>query len=226
MSSAFGGNGQRPWDGLPNPFNFPTLGEASKNIYKAPPRPGFPLYGNGKQVKVTPAAPQRTTTVGRDWMGVGFQQGDLVLAATGGTLGVFEVDTIFLDDANGSPYLERPEFVDTAPRQSWELVIDKSTGQIFQSSRSGKPELIPVDPSWLGPYLGLVSVGKTYRDLGDPFEKINFQSYRVRVKPVGANAGTKKRSFTQEHITVFGNQMDRGLIEQLLDSRYVPVLIS
>lgn len=223
MSSAFGGNGQRPWDGLPNPFNFPTLGEASKNLYQAPPFSRPQYLPNGKPVWPT-VAPQRTTTVGRDWMGVGFQQGDLVLASTAGTLSVFEVETIFLDDANGKPYLQNPEFPDSVAHRAWELVIDKSTGQIFHSSRSGKPEMHPVDPSWLGPYLGLVSVGKTYRDIGDPFEKITFQSYRVRVKPVGANAGTKKRSFAQEHITVFGNQMSRDMIERLLDSRYVPVL--
>lgn len=223
MSSAFGGNGQKPWDGLPNPFNFPTLGEASKNLYKAPRRMPPQSYHNGKPVWPT-VAPQRTTTVGRDWMGVGFQQGDLVLASTGNTLSVFEVDTIFLDDATGRAYVERPEFADPVSHRSWELVIHKSTGEIFKLSRSGKAEMHPVDPSWLGPYLGLVSDGKPYRDTSDTFERIVFQSYRVRVKPVGANAGTKKRSFAQEHITVFGNQMDRGLIEQLLDSRHVPVL--
>lgn len=151
-------------------------------------------------------------------MGVGFQQGDLVLASTTQTLSIFEVDTIFLDDSVGRPYMNNAY---------GGLVIHKSTGEILNAGyRAGKTELHPVDPTWLGTHLGLVSLEDQLppRDLGDDFKRIAFQSYRVRVKPVGNAADPKKRNFAQEHITVFGNQMDRGVIDRLLDSRKIPVL--
>lgn len=209
MSSGVGSNGERPWEGLPNPFGFPTLAEAAKDIRSFDSRS---IHSSSS------LAHQRTSTVGRDWMGVGFQQGDLVLASTSQTLAIFEVDTIFLDDSVGRPYMYDA---------SGGLVVHEATGEILSAQyRSGKTELYPVDPTWLGTHLGLVSLVNQLppRELGDDFKKIAFQSYRVRVKPVGQTADAKKRNFPQEHITAFGNQMSRDTVERLIDSRKIPVL--
>lgn len=151
-------------------------------------------------------------------MGVGFQQGDLVLASTSQTLAIFEVDTIFLDDSVGRPYLHN---------QYGGLVLHTATGEILNAGyKAGKTELQPVDATWLGTHLGLVSLEDQMppRDLGDDFKRIAFQSYRVRVKPVGQTADNKKRNFPQEHITVFGSHMSKGTIERLIDSRKIPLL--
>lgn len=151
-------------------------------------------------------------------MGVGFQQGDLVLASSSQTLAIFEVDTIFLDDSVGRPYLHN---------QFGGLVLHTATGEILNAGyRAGKTELQAVDPTWIGTHLGLVSLEDQLppRDLGDDFKRIVFQSYRVRVKPVGQTADNKKRNFPQEHITVFGSHMSKDTIERLIDSRKIPVV--
>lgn len=216
MNSSVLSNGERPWENLSNPFNFPTLAAAAKNVYLYPSAllAGNPNYAPHSK---KPAAPQRSVAVGRDWMGVGFQQGDPVLASNGSTMSVFEVDEIFLDDSNGKPYLLEPS-------TGW-LVRHKTTGEILYSGYQGQAlELRRIDPTWIGTHLGLVTTGEKFYWLGDDYERISFQSFRVRVKPVGPDAGSKKRNFTQEQVTVLNQHQDLATIELLLKARRIPLL--
>lgn len=213
-------NPDRPWEGLPNPFGFPPLSEAAKSVYQYPSSLLNSLgYVSNAGKKPSKSRPQRSSSVGRDWLGTGFQRGDLLLVASGNTLSVFKADEIFLDDASGAPYLHR----------SGGLVIHKPTGDIFQANKdwtggSGKIILTPVDPTWIGTNLGLVAMGRDVNGLSDDFELLGFQSFKVRAEPFGDSNNTAKRSFPQEHVTVYGSALSEDEVERKMLSRNTPLL--
>lgn len=211
MNSAPSFNPDRPWESLPNPFCFATLAEVAKSVHQ------HPRYDPN-----APSTPQvqRSSPVGRDWLGAGFQAGDLVLASSGGTSSIFEVDEIFLDDSEGSPYIERTN----------NLVINRDTLEVFHAKEIRRDPnynriLTPVDPTWIGTHMGLVRTNnRNHWHLGHQFETLVYQSLRVRAKPFGAKGSPKKRSFAQKHLTVYGEALSRETLERMVLSKEVPLL--
>lgn len=220
---SIGNNGPKPWDDLPNPFGFPTFGEAAKGIHYQPV--AVNVFG-----KYTPKAgsklpARRTAIVGRDWLGVGFEVGDLLLAQSAGNQSIFEADKIVLDEEDGTPYLDF----------NGNLVRNRNTGEIFSTKQalrrpSGQDfqtsiELHPIDYSWLGVHLGIVSLGgATMPGLSHDYERVALQSFRVRVKPIDASDGSRKRNFPQSSVTVYGNSMDRATLENYMAAKELPLM--
>lgn len=216
-------NGPKPWDDLPNPLGFPDFGEAAKSIHYQPV--AVNVFG-----KYTPKAgsklpARRTAIIGRDWLGVGFEIGDLLLIQSAGNVSVFEVDGIVLDEEDGTPYLD----------YSGSLVRNRNTGEVFATKQTlGRPSgqnfqkainLYPLDYSWLGIHLGIVSLGgATMPGLSNDYERVALQSFRVRVKPIDTAIGTKKRYFPQSAVTVYGNAMDRATLESYMAAKELPLL--
>ena len=205
----------RPWLSIPNPFGFEPLYEQVKHIYQSPPRG----YSKPKGVK------QRTAPLGRDWLGAGFQKGDVVQGTVSGTTELLVVEEIFLDDGKGQPY-------------TWNthLVLQKSSGRILQavnrwnyngSQRQHTLEIQPVEMSWIGNHLGLVSLNSSlHQGLDDDYVALAFQTFRVRCKPLVNSKWTTnaKRSLTQGQVTVIGQDSDRSLLELRLNCRDVPLM--
>lgn len=204
-----GNPGNRPWEDLPNPYRFPPLWEQAQNIYTAPPD----IYRQPRGVF------QRTSPVGRDWLGVGFQKGDILLANVKNENELFEVDEIFLDDSRGQPY-----------SRGGNLAVEKSSNEIFLVGFQRQPgpgvyrsftTLQRIDRDWIGTHLGVVVYDGTPGGLDASFAEIRLQTFRVRCKPLG---GGKKRNLSQDQITVFGQDLDRNLLEPYLASRAIPFI--
>lgn len=203
---------KQPWLDIPNPFGFTPLYDQINHIYPLT----SPNYSGAKS-KVH----RRTAPVGRDWLGVGFQKGDIILGSVGKTNELLEVDEIFLDDGRGNPY------------GSWTgLVLEKSSGRVFKVIRQWDPvkraqwtELQAVEMSWIGNQLGLLGSDADLT-LGDGFIALHFQSFRVRAKALVTRSWDSgaKRSLAQHQVTVLGQDADRELLDLRLACSEIPLV--
>lgn len=205
---------RKPWLDIPNPFGFMPLYEQINHIYPMP----APNYSGAKPKGVH----RRTAPIGRDWLGVGFQKGDLILGSVRNTNELLEVDEIFLDDGRGNPYSD----------SHTNLVLQKSTGRVLRFSREWNSSkntttvrLQPVDMSWIGNHLGLLGSDNA-KNLGDDFIDLSFQTFRVRAKALVTRSWDSgaKRSLTQHQVTVLGQDADRGLIDLRLACDEIPLI--
>lgn len=203
---------RKPWLDLPNPFGFMPLYEQINHIHQAPPA--------GSAAATGAKNPRRTARVGRDWLGVGFHRGDLVLGTVNGHNEYLEVDEIFLDDSKGMPYSSRTN-----------LVLQKSTARVFNVSRRQGPNrpwpltLQAVEMSWIGNHLGLIGSDAS-KELGKDFIALSLQTFRVRAKAVvipGQPDGAK-RSLRRNHLTAFSEGAERSLIELRLECEHIPLI--
>lgn len=203
---------KRPWLNLPNPFGFMPLYDQINHIYPIP----NVSYSSSKPKGLR----RRTVPVGKDWLGVGFQKGDIVLGTVSGSNELLVVDEIFLDDGSGRPYSSHTN-----------LVLQKSSGRLLYaglqwdpSYRTSTPELQEVEMSWIGNHLSLLGENGTPHGLNDDFIGLSFQHFRVRCAPLvksswGSNA---KRSLAQHQVTVIGQDTDRNLLELRLACGEIP----
>lgn len=194
-----------PWKHLPNPFGFPEIGEQAQHIHY----PMTPIPGSKTK------AVQRTSPYAKDWLGVLFSKGDLVLTRTSDIHKIMEVEEIFLDDARGNPYT-----ADYYHR----LAVHKASGLLYivETQWQGPTVLKEVDPSWIGYHLGLVA---RKRDVLLPpeFESVEGQGYRARCMPIDGNIYSARKSIEQKHLSVFGVQIDRATTELYQAARVLPL---
>lgn len=205
---------EKPWLNLPNPFGFMPLYDQINHIYPIPKV----NYSSSKPKGLR----RRTVPVGKDWLGVGFQKGDIVLGTVRGSNELLVVDEIFLDDGSGRPYSSHTN-----------LVLQKSSGRLLYaglqwdpSYTTSAPELQEVEMSWIGNHLSLLGSYNPAHGLDDDFIAISLQTFRVRCAPLaksewGSNA---KRSLTQNQITVLDQAVNRELLELRLSCREIPLL--
>jgi hypothetical protein len=200
---------QKPWDQIPNPFNFPPLEQQVKQI---------------QRLQKVASGVQRKTPFGKDWLGQSFTRGDLVLGTGGSDNSFFEVEDVILDDGKGNPYTE----------YSYHLYLEQSTQSVYQVTMDYDPfqrirrEFIQlVDPEWIGTHIGLLIVyspyHSNYKKLPQDFEPLTLQSFKVRAKPLTGDS--KRRSLTPSQITVMGKApLTRELTEHYLAARETPLL--
>lgn len=179
--------------------------------------PNFRSRATGKPL----TGPQRRSAVGRDCFGNGFKVGDRILASVDSRSKVLEVEEIFLDDSTGCPYYSYGSHPYIVPTLAFHL----PSGEVFSTYyRRGKTVTVPIDPTWLGSHLGLVSFSQGVGELSDDFKRVYFQSFRVQARPVGSDAGAKSMSIPQDRIAVFDMQLTPEELERLTYSLELPVL--
>lgn len=202
---------RKPRLNIPNPFGFMPLYEQINHIYPMP----APNYSDAKPKGVH----RRTAPIGRDWLGVGFQKGDIILGSVGTR--ILEVDELFLDDSHGNPYSSRTN-----------LMLEKSSGRVFgriyswdHSYQKRSTLLQAVDMSWIGTHLGLLG-SPADPQYGDNFIDLSFQTFRVRAKALATGQGNSgsKRSLMQHQITVLGQDAGRELLAMRLESQDPPLI--
>lgn len=206
----------RPWELLPNPYGFPSL---TDQIQQVTPIRGMNLAAGQK-------LPRRSSSVGRDSLGIGFSVGDFVLTSVGGIGRVAEVLDVSLDGSN-----RKPHFSGTP------LLLDQRSQQLFQfqqkvtrvnSSRFDEQlYLYPVDMGWQGIHLGLMEFdlnGLFYSaKLPANFIGVRLQSFKVKVRAL--EAGAKPSTLPQYQVTAYGSlPQDAALLQAYHDAMELPVL--
>lgn len=207
----------RPWTMIPNPLGFPDLYAQSRSAIVAPTKLKSYDPTTGLSVK-RPRVPQRKVPYAKDWLGRSFTKGDLLLGTGGSENIFFEVDEILLDDSLGQPYLD----------DCGGILVDTNDSNVYQlgNNRRDRTTIQLIDPSWIGTQLGLVldpnpHFHHYYRDVPSNFRGAHFQSFKVRAKPI---SGDKRRSLTQNQITVVGEPLDRRTLELYLAAKEVPLV--
>ena len=199
---------QKPWDQIPNPFNFPPLEQQVKQIQQLQPAAG---------------SAQRKAPFGKDWLGQSFAKGDLILGTGGSDNSFFEVEEIILDDGKGRPY-EEYEF---------RLYLEQSTQRVYwiswdydYAARDNREFIQLVDPEWIGTHLALLLLPETHRrfkKLPKDFALLTLQSCKIRAKPLAGDG--KRRSLTPSQITVMGKApLTRELTEHYLAAKKIPLV--
>lgn len=200
----------KPWERLPNPFGFPTLVALASHA--------LPYPYSGRPAK--PVA--RTSPVGRDMLGVGFNLGDpLLVRSKDGELKRVVADKILLDYSNGTPLHISPDEI--CENNSSLLLLHRPSGAFYAPKdvwRTGY--LQEVDSSWISNGLGLVNLGNIGRlhEVFEDFDYFNFQSFQVRVRP---EDGGRPVYYHQRQITVPG-VTDPQLIQAYLEAQKIPLI--
>lgn len=199
-------NGSQPWSLIPNPCGFLSLGELALNHQGT-----APAGQSGR----------RTSRFGRDWLGLGFEKGDIVLSSAGANPDLYTVKEIYLDESDGRPVGEPFET----------LFILRGTDQVYymdiseyiRSGHRDQLELQLVDSSWTGA-LGLYSETSRWTDGRFSLDliEVRLQESLVKVSPVGGSGRAK--SLRQEKLTSIGDHLsDPGLIPLYRSAAAVPL---
>jgi len=182
---------QQSWRDLPNPYGFPSVGELALNVQ--------PLIVQN-QLKATP--------VGRDWLGVGFQKGDLVIGTASGNGEVYIVEDAVLKGSFNMPHRNF---------HGENLLLRQGSDELYQfdpkvfghdPNQGYSYELQRIDPEWIGTGLSLfvdTPRGSGYRSAPEGFERVYFQRSKARVKSLLGGGRTKSLSFGQ--FTVIGEHL-------------------
>lgn len=202
----------RPWEGIPNPFGFPTIGEQLLDIHTATSklRPSQQVAINDGSLHIlrSPRS-QRTAPRGTDKLGVSFEGGDLLLV--GGE--VYVADEIVLDDSEGYPY----EAHYNSPLRQ-EFMLEHNSSRIFSQTFSGGRFLLQeIDLDWVPPFLGLIIYTEIPRELPVNFSILRPQSFRVRCKRLDGIGG--KKSFRQDQVSALSTGLSPDLCRLLLANR-------
>lgn len=215
----------KPWEELPNPFGFLPLRDQIGSMLSYKPNQNHNRYATQSQHPHSLAA-LRTSAVGRDWLGVGFQVGDTLLAATGsGELKYVTVERIVLDQEPGNPYQIEPYAKNRVLGydNSRYLLLHRSTGTFYEGrgswrNRNGHASIQEVDSSWISNGLGLLNKNLVFR-VHEDFDYVQFQSLQLRARPVnGGRAGY----FHQHQVSVPG--IDQQLMSTYLEAKKVPLI--
>lgn len=205
-----GQSNPRPWEDLPNSWGFESLAEQLANVR--------PLGGAS-------GPKRRTSTVGRDRLGIGFKPGDLLIAAIADGTEVVEVKDIVLDDTAGKPHLV-----------GYNLMLDQQSGQIYKFrlhygsyGSAATLQLDPVDMGWLGIHLGLVELDShryfysSSAHLPQGFVVVGLQALKARCQRIDGQG--KAISLSQDKLTAYqGLPVDRQILRAYHEARILPVI--
>ena len=201
----------RPWEHIPNPFGFPTIGEQLKSVHGAPSPSTSTQTPFSGLVPYSSSNSARTSSAGVDRIGLGFSKGDLLLANSE----IYVADEVVLDDRTGTPYAlhwRSPLY--------HEFVVEVSSSKIFNRSFSkGASFLQEVDPDWVPPFLGLVLDDYDYHTTPVGFITVVPQGFRVRARLLSDGQGGKRKSLHHDKVAVAGREISVELYELLKANR-------
>lgn len=150
----------------------------------------------------------KSSPVGRDWLGVGFQKGDLVIGSSSESGEVYIVENAVLTGSFNMPHRNfrgenlllrqgSDELYQFDPR---EFNHDPNQGYSYSLQR--------IDPEWIGTGLSLFTDtprGSSRHIAPAGFERVYFQRSKARVKPL--LGGGRMKSISHGQFTVLGDHL-------------------